>query len=182
VITWMTRMSVTATAADLGTFDLAVQVESANAILRHLLYEEENEQLDPKSPALWMWEGYEIALAAYVAAMATELTRRGISATTYALRVAETVRELRTLGPLAYAPPPWWEDTDVLRSHRSNLLRRNKIEYEGVWGNTPDNIPYLWVQFEDDPEGSYILRISKYDKDLISRGLRKLPKTKARII
>jgi hypothetical protein len=70
--------------------------------------------------------------------------------------------------------PPWLADTDVLLSHRSNLVRRWP-GYAAVFPRTPANLPYLFP-FVDD-EGGYTLNVSKAEQQMLRTGARTLPKS-----
>ena len=79
-----------------------------------------------------MWRGHEAALKAYYNAVRAEWIARGYK---------------NTMPPLEGEPwsVPAWIDDDLIRSHRSNLLRKDPV---WVWPvrmeNVPDNLPYVW--------------------------------------
>jgi len=92
-------------------------------------------------PAVRMWRGYEMSLAHYGVAMCTEWKNRGFNDTM--LRRFEDVLPSKLLiyGALM---PLWWGDEQFHRSHRSNLLRKNKSYYGQLWPNENDTLPYIW--------------------------------------
>lgn len=69
--------------------------------------------------------------------------------------------------------PPWIEDKDVLRSHRSNLVRVAPRLYEAEFPGTPANMPYLWPQATH--RGEVRLRLSAPDIERLEKGERELP-------
>jgi hypothetical protein len=177
MIPWMTRMSPFDTAEDLATDHLVVTAEMSHRLFRAMVYQETDLSVDwDRHPVMAGWLGYEVALALYVGATVAEATRRGVGMTRLVLRAADAVRQLRVGdADVVFTPPPWWEDTDVLRSHRSNLMRTRPGDYGDAWkGITPD-LPYLWPFVDDD--GGYELKLSKHDKQLIADGERSLPKS-----
>lgn len=40
--------------------------------------------------------------------------------------------------------PPAWLGSDIIRSHRSYLLRRHPEWYRRLWPDQPDDLPLLW--------------------------------------
>jgi hypothetical protein len=94
-------------------------------------------------PAAKMWAGRLPALVAYGLAM----TDRWI-----ALGHPDTVRTQL----LAFAPevdgleqddlemPRWLGDEAFHLSHRSNLLRKDAGFYRPIFGDIPDDLPYIW--------------------------------------
>lgn len=94
-------------------------------------------------PAAKMWTGYLPALVAYGLAMTDVWIASGR---------ADTVREKL----LVFAPevdgvaqadlvlPPWLGDEAFHLSHRSNLLRKDPERYRPIFGDIPDDLPYIW--------------------------------------
>ena len=101
-------------------------------------------------PAALMWKGYEEALGRYGIVCCEAWTERGFGDTCAAtiatdLRAAG-VGTLRTQDELAAAGalPPWLEDEDLLRSHRSALVRKDPDLYRPEFPDVPDDLPYVW--------------------------------------
>lgn len=90
-------------------------------------------------PAVKMWRGYEIALGYYMNCMIWEWVHRGYKNTMEVARFST--------GNVIWLPdsyqPPWLTDEFCLR-HRSNLLRKNREYYLPIFGDIPDDLPYLW--------------------------------------
>lgn len=85
-------------------------------------------------PAVKMWRGYELALAAYRDTCIHEWIRRGYKNTmVFAL-----------VHPPLYVPPPWLGDEGFHRSHQSNLIRKLPEHYKPLFPDVPDNLPYVW--------------------------------------
>lgn len=94
-------------------------------------------------PAAKMWHGFVPALVSYGLAMTDEWRAAGR---------ADSVREKL----LAFAPdvdgvdqdeldmPPWLGDEAFHLSHRSNLLRKDPAFYRPLFGDIPDDLPYVW--------------------------------------
>jgi hypothetical protein len=94
-------------------------------------------------PAAKMWAGRLPALVAYGLAMTDAWI---------ALGRADTVRAQL----LAFAPEvegkaqaqlelPWWlGDPAFHLSHRSNLVRKDPAFYRPLFGDIPDDLPYIW--------------------------------------
>lgn len=94
-------------------------------------------------PAAKMWTGYVPALVAYGVAMTDEWIASGR---------ADTVRDKL----LAFAPeidgvpqeeldvPPWLGGEAFHLSHRSNLIRKDPEHYRPIFGDIPDDLPYIW--------------------------------------
>lgn len=175
MMTWMTRMSFFDTAADLEVDLLATSYYDSVGLFDFLVYQEGD--LAENHPAVRMWQGYHVALGMYAAATASTLVVHGISVGLETMKMAGAVEEMRREEEQPFVLPPWIKDTDVLRSHRSNIVRRWP-EYADVWPGTPERMPYLWP-FVDD-EGGYSLMVSKHDKQALADGDRALPKTIAK--
>lgn len=101
-------------------------------------------------PAVLMWKGFEEALGRYgfvCCAVWTELGFADTCAATIAADLAEAgVTEVRTQPELAAAGrlPPWLGDEEFHRSHRSSLLRKDPDHYGPLFGDVPDDLPYVW--------------------------------------
>jgi hypothetical protein len=102
-------------------------------------------------PAVRMWAGYEEGLVRYgldMCAVWCETGRADTCAATLTTDLAaaggpRTVRsqpELATAGEL----PPWLGDEALHLSHRSALLRKDPAVYRPLFGEIPDDLPYVW--------------------------------------
>lgn len=90
-------------------------------------------------PASKMWAGHEAGLCAYGIAMCDAWTALGYKDTT-----ADRMREL--VRPNANDLPSWWGRSDIMESHRSNLVRKNPEHYRNFYPDVVDNLPYVWVR------------------------------------
>lgn len=88
-------------------------------------------------PAAKMWRGYENELVAYGLAICNEWISRGYKDTCYGKI------ELYHNKDGNFNIPHWLGNKDFHRSHRSNLLRKNK-EYYSQYFDEPDDLPYIW--------------------------------------
>lgn len=102
-------------------------------------------------PAAKMWTGYEEALVRYGLEICHRwrfLGRADTCAATMTTELAELLGTpvVRTQAELATAAelPPWLGDPALHLSHRSALLRKNPAFYRPLFGNEPDNLPYIW--------------------------------------
>lgn len=93
-------------------------------------------------PAVRMWAGYEVQLAAYSAVMCREWRRRGFR-DTLLVQFLAIWHELAS-GCERICYPPWFGDTDFHASHRSNLLRKDFEHYSQFGWVEPIDLPYLW--------------------------------------
>jgi len=90
-------------------------------------------------PACKMWKGYPGALALYGYTICAEWRRRGYKDTLleYFLEHIDT-----NINKTSY--PPWVGNRKFHRSHKSNLLRKDKLYYSKYKWNVPDNLEYVW--------------------------------------
>ena len=102
-------------------------------------------------PAVKMWAGYEEALVRYgldVCAVWCAAGRADTCAATLAADLAAACGTIaiRTQADLAAAGdvPPWLGDEGWPRSHRSALLRKDPAFYRHLFGDVPDDLPYVW--------------------------------------
>ena len=102
-------------------------------------------------PAVKMWHGYPEALVRYGLDMAAVWSATGRADTTAAtlltdLEAAGGPASIRTQEELAAAGelPPWLGDDAVHRSHRSALMRKDPEHYRPLFGDVPDDLPYVW--------------------------------------
>ncbi|HVF06423.1 MAG TPA: MSMEG_6728 family protein [Frankiaceae bacterium] len=97
-------------------------------------------------PAVNMWRGHVEALATYGVMISREWVGRG-RADTCAAQIAEfaagrplTQRELARRRLL----PPWLGDEAFHLAHRSSLLRKDPDWYRPIFGDVPEDLPYVW--------------------------------------
>lgn len=84
-------------------------------------------------PAVRMWRGFNDALAYYMNKCIDEWIRRGYNNTMMRISTA-----------LYPKMPEWFGDDRFHSSHRSNLLRKDKLWYELFFGYEKDDLPYFW--------------------------------------
>ncbi|MFG2071519.1 MSMEG_6728 family protein [Nonomuraea maritima] len=109
-------------------------------------------------PAAKMWTGYEEALVRYGLEICHRwrfLGRADTCATTMTVELAELLGTplVRTQAELAAADelPPWLGDPALHLSHRSALLRKDPTFYRPVFGDEPDDLPYVWPKSNRPP-------------------------------
>jgi Pyrimidine dimer DNA glycosylase len=102
-------------------------------------------------PAVKMWAGYEEALVRYgldICAVWCATGRADTCATTMTGDLAAScgITAIRTQDELAAAGelPPWLGDEALHVSHRSALLRKDPGRYQPLFGDIPDDLPYVW--------------------------------------
>ena len=91
-------------------------------------------------PAVKMWRGREPALIQYGYQICREWISRGFK---------DTCEYKITLFARKYpvsikTKMPDWLNREFVRSHRSNLIRKNQEYYGKIWKNVPNNLPYVW--------------------------------------
>jgi len=166
MLTWMTRASFLDSARDLDDDLLTLTAQQSARLLDAMTG---GEPLPKSTPLESMWASYEVGLAGYSLALMAEAGLRGI----VIFQSRDVLQIAEELGG-EFVRPPWVDDTAVLRSHRSNAVRRWPGKYKKVWGpKTPKAWPYLWPIVDD--EGGYEIRLSKHDKGLLKSGARSLP-------
>ena len=84
-------------------------------------------------PVVKMWHGYEEALTRYGLDVCAVWCATGSGH-------VRTQEELAAAGAL----PPWLGDTEVHRSHRSALVRKDPAHYGPLFPGVPDDLPYVW--------------------------------------
>jgi hypothetical protein len=109
-----------------------------------------------RHPAVRMWTGYEEALVRYgieVCAIWCAIGRADTCATSL---TAEYGRPVRTQSELAAADelPPWLGREDLHLSHRSSLVRKDPDWYRPLFGDIPDDLPYVWPGSDREPNGT----------------------------
>lgn len=174
MILYMTRISMLDTAADLYDDLLLQQIEEGYMFFLEMIGMSPEEPNEANVALSRVWEGYEIALGAHIAALCAEAHTRGLPRNEH-LDIKNMISQMRREEDTPFEVPLWFQDLDVLRSHRSNLVRRWPQRYGDMWKGTPFNWPYLWPFSEDD--GDYELMLSKHDKALLKAGKRSLPKS-----
>ena len=101
-------------------------------------------------PAVKMWRGHVEALGRYTLTTCEVWVAAGRADTvagTVALEFdALGIGEVRDQAELAAAGalPPWLGDEAFHRSHRSALLRKDPDHYGQIFGDVPDDLPYVW--------------------------------------
>ena len=154
-----------ATAQALDMARLGKQRAEARQILQHLLFDG---PMVGNPHAYNMWAGWEGHLAFYGMCMAHEWGMRGFRDNT----MSWFKGIIDNGDQLHLTPPPWMDNLWMLRSHRSNLVRKMPHYYGELFPNTPENMPYLWPVLE---RGGYSLQLSKADMARIETGERVLP-------
>jgi hypothetical protein len=91
-------------------------------------------------PAVRMWRGFVPGLVEYGLESCREWTRRGHTDSVAQQLLAWTGGREPHDAPL----PPWWGLEELHRSHRSALLRKEPAHYRPIFGDEPDDLPYLW--------------------------------------
>lgn len=92
-------------------------------------------------PATRMWRGHETALLIYQRAICDEWRRRGYRDTCEEKTVDVWRSHFYHVG---VDMPTWWGRPEVHRSHRSNLLRKERAHYEEYWPHERDDLEYVW--------------------------------------
>lgn len=102
-------------------------------------------------PAVKMWAGYEEALVRYgldMCAVWCETGRADTCATTLTADLAGAcgITVVRSQADLAAAGdlPPWLGDEAVHVSHQAALVRKDPERYRPLFGDLPDDMPYVW--------------------------------------
>jgi hypothetical protein len=104
-----------------------------------------------RHPCAAMWAGYEEALVRYGLVISNawvDLGHADTCATTLLtdLRAATNLTDVRSEGELADAGelPPWLGDPAFHASHQSALVRKDPQYYRPLFGDVPDDLPYVW--------------------------------------
>ena len=98
-------------------------------------------------PATKMWAGYREALANYGIAICNEWRSRGYNDS---LLPEFAVRKQSYIVMGEINKPAWLGDERLHTSHQSNLIRKDPIFYIPVFGEIPDDLPYVWF----NPDGT----------------------------
>ncbi len=95
-------------------------------------------------PATRMWRGYEDALMLYSFAMCMEWRRRGFKDNLAGEFAYAFAKQGVTNAEAVILRPAWASTEEIYASHRSNLLRKDKVFYGKFGWQEPDNLPYVW--------------------------------------
>lgn len=87
-------------------------------------------------PAVLMWSGYEGALANYGKTICEEWIRRGYKDSLLPYFTNRT--------SIHVIYPVFLKNSHFIRSHRSNLVRKDTMYYRKYFKTVPDNLPYIW--------------------------------------
>jgi hypothetical protein len=90
-------------------------------------------------PASKMWKGFPRALAFYGYEICAEWRRRGYKDTLLEFFIKHMGDD--STGVIY---PPWLGNRKFHKSHKSNLLRKDKEFYSRYKWNVPDNLEYVW--------------------------------------
>lgn len=91
-------------------------------------------------PIVKMWRGYEpYLLKVYLKAIMDEWASRGFCND----KCKDHVAALTPLVPGEPVPPPWIDEA-FIRSHRSNLIRKDAAFYGPLFPCVPGDLPYDW--------------------------------------
>jgi hypothetical protein len=91
-------------------------------------------------PAVRMWRGFVPGLVEYGIENCREWVRRGYADSVAQQLLAWTGGRVPSGEPM----PPWWGLEALHLSHRSALLRKDPAYYRPIFGDDPDDLPYLW--------------------------------------
>ena len=94
-------------------------------------------------PAAKMWAGRLPALVAYGLAMTDAWTALG-RADTVRPQLLEFAPEVDGVAQEEIEMPRWLGDPEFHLSHRSNLVRKDPEHYRPIFGDVPDDLPYIW--------------------------------------
>jgi hypothetical protein len=94
-------------------------------------------------PAAKMWAGRLPALVAYGLAMTDAWIALG-HADTVRAQLLEFAPEADGARQEDLEMPRWLGDPAFHESHRSNLVRKDPVFYRPIFGDVPDDLPYVW--------------------------------------
>lgn len=89
-----------------------------------------------------MWRGYEGALLCYGNAMVAEWIKRGYNDTCGIKMLELMTKHFEVID--IFKMPPWLGNGSFHRSHQSNLVRKLPEHYKKIFGDIPDDLPYIW--------------------------------------
>lgn len=87
-------------------------------------------------PCCKMWKGHESTLKRYGIVICKYWIKLGYKDT--------LLEKISNINVPETEPPPWLGNEEFHRSHRSNLLRKDKSHYGKFWDYEPDDLPYVW--------------------------------------
>lgn len=135
--TFLPELTFEASASALDSRRLGKQRVETYQILRTLTGKSDSWK---NHPAVKMWRGYETALCAYGLSICEEWRYvRGYKDTCWS-KIYDIAHEF---DDQPYVTPPWY-NSDLVESHRSNLIRKNPEFYKPKWPDTKENLPYIW--------------------------------------
>jgi hypothetical protein len=95
-------------------------------------------------PAVLMWKGYEGQLYIYWTEISDEWKKRGFKNEGNDLNLKYVYKE-KVEKIIFYLDPPKWLGKKIFHSsHRSNLLRKDKVYYSQFKWKEADNLEYYW--------------------------------------
>jgi hypothetical protein len=123
------------------------RVEAYQILLCLLRIDKHGQPRDPKGwvnhPAVKMWAGHEDALLFYGMEACREWRSRGYNDTLLSKFHFLMWNYVGTLKDM----PPWLfgeTGTAIIRSHRSNLVRKDPEYYGKLFPEVPADLPYVW--------------------------------------
>ena len=150
--TFLPYRAFSRSAAVLDTARLGKQRVETLQVLRALALPDYGWQ---RHPVVVMWQGRVPALVAYGLACVEAWTAQGRPDTT-AGQIAEFAAEVVGMSQddLAQAGmlPRWLGNGALHLSHRSALVRKDPAFYRPVFGDVPDDLPYLWPPADPGPD------------------------------
>lgn len=93
-------------------------------------------------PATNMWRGHRYELTQYGIAICNEWRARGYNDS---LLPEFAVRKQEYLNLGEIKRPDWLGMRELHISHQSNLIRKDPAFYIPIFGNVPDDLPYIWA-------------------------------------
>lgn len=94
-------------------------------------------------PATKMWHGHLPALVSYGLAMTDRWIALGRPDTVRG-QLLEFAPEVDGVPQSELDLPPWIGDEAFHLAHRSNLVRKDPEHYRPLFGDIPDDLPYIW--------------------------------------
>ena len=94
----------------------------------------------PNHPASKMWRGHEYHLGLYMLAGLKVLKKRNKKDyKELEQKIKDEMKKFKNTGK-----PKWVGDEQFHASHRSNLLRKDKVWYSQFGWTETDDLPYIW--------------------------------------
>lgn len=136
--TFITSFNQTETARSLDNKRLGKQRVEAIQIAECLLIKESRWK---NHPAVKMWKGYEkYLIEIYLDNILLEWNDRGYHNDKCLFHFQLL---LHIVSKFKLNVPSWLNEEFII-SHKSNLIRKNPAYYRPIFGNIPDNLPYIW--------------------------------------